>query len=85
VAVLLTIAALQSSSIFQGPPPAAVARHFAPPVAAHRPLESRTEEPPPVVPKAGRALSLADLSGPELEALLDLVERQPDRAASIAF
>ena len=38
-----------------------------------------------VAPVANNGVSLADLSGPELEALVDLLARDPERAGSISF
>lgn len=38
-----------------------------------------------VVPQGAESVSLVELSGPELEALIDLLDRDVNRASSIAF
>ena len=52
-----------------------------PPTAAAIPAAS----PAMAMPQSGEAVLLVELSGPELEALIDLLDRDPRSASSIAF
>jgi hypothetical protein len=63
------------------PSPAPVQRS----AAVSSPVAAPATFPSPAAPAASGSISLVDLSGPELEALLDLLHDDPNRSTSISF
>ena len=53
--------------------------------AVTAPVAEPTVEATIAVPAPTNSVSLADLSAPELEALLDMLDRDPNRVTSISF
>jgi hypothetical protein len=81
----LALILLVVSLAWRGVPPASVDR---PELAAAASSETDRQPNQPArraTAAARTTVSLAELSGPELEALLDLIERDPDKLTGVSF